>query len=180
MKKNKVTLFFLLFTTFAIISIKPLLFTSNFLLYMINKDQKVNSVSKEYLIRSLRLNPVLYSSLLLKERAEMLLLTAIVTEKKELLKLLKKGEKERIEKQFGKNPYYRNLYGNPGNECVFGSDEEVTNYLLSNEAYNYITISIIKKLDKSSCRDLFVGLSTEKRIAFNIELKKFIKEYFSE
>jgi len=179
--KNKKSIIILspILLFFFIFSIKPLLFTSNFFLYLINKDHGGINKPDKYLIRSLSYNPDAYRFLYMKKKTTILLLTAIVEENPEMLNYLTESEEDRIGVKFVRNLYYRNLKNDMGNGLIFGQDGGLSNFLLSDRIYNKLTFSLIRKLDKESYRNYFRYVLVKKRSILNTKLRDFIEDHFS-
>jgi hypothetical protein len=136
-----------------IISIKPFIYTYNYLLakYFIIIDKKENA--EKYILRGINYNPSTYR---LYKSSEYLLKAACVFKNERLLNVLDDKSLIQIKEEYKDNFYFQNIYGNLDSNRNWYHLDNVSYSFLKDKKYNKLTQSILNKLETNFSEE-FLG-----------------------
>ena len=146
MKKKTIVVIALISALFIVFSIKPLIFTTNFFLYLANKNSPDKYIGTGYLINALSLNPGVYKHLFRKDRIDILIAAAVVKRNPAMMDALTDHDRMIAEKKYGNNVFFWDLMKGNSRVVDIHPESELTLILLGNEGYNPVTVAALRKI----------------------------------
>ena len=156
MQQNKRKILIILIIFFVIIiSIKPIIYTYNYLfsnLYIINNQEEK---AEKYILRGINFNPGSYRVF---RSSDYLLQAACLYKKESLLNTLDDETLHEIKEKYKDNFYVQNIYGNLDLDRNWSLLDSVSYRFLKNKRYNSLTLSILDRLGPVFSEEFIVNL----------------------
>ena len=146
MKKHKAILLAALSLIMIFFSLRPFLFTWNFVMYMIENNAGRTDQAEIRLLNVIRYIPEAYRSIIHRDRSDLLVISAAVFEQPGLLAYLSDRDREKAEQKYQNNLFFARLKGKRGGRLFIEPYSRLSSFILSRKIYNRISIDALGRM----------------------------------